>query len=116
DVQGDLSQRVAEAMGARLTSTDRARVRNSQPVDFDTYQLYLKGRYQLTQRTEASLDAAIASFQAATERSPTYAPAYAGLANAYNVKWGLGLSPASLNAARQAGRAAALRAIELDAG
>lgn len=114
DVQGDLSQQVAQALGAHISATDRASVRNSQPVDFDTYQLYLKGRYNLALRTEPAIELAITSFESATKRAPAYAPAYAGLANAYSVKWGLGFSPGSLAASREAGRSAAERAIELD--
>jgi TolB-like protein/Flp pilus assembly protein TadD len=114
DVQSALSQQLAEALGARLTPNERASVRSNQPVDFDTYQLYLKGRFLLSQRTPASVNEAITTFVAATKRSPTYAPAFAALANAYNVKWGLGLSPAALIEMRQFARQAAQRAIELD--
>ena len=115
-VQSDLSQRVVAALGAHVTTAERTRVRNDQPVDFETYQLYLKGRYHLSRRTETEVDQAIATFQAAIARAPYYAPAYAGLANAYNLKWGLGFAPASLSAARDLGRDAAKHAIELDDG
>ena len=113
DVQGELSQQVAEALGARLTPNERARVRSSQPVDFETYQLYLRGRFLLSQRTPASVDSAITMFTAATERRGP-SGGFAALANSYNVKWGLGLGSKELTAMRQTARAAAHQAIGLD--
>lgn len=49
----------------------------------EAYQLYLKGRYQWNKRTVDSLAKAVDFFQQAIQKDPSYAPAYAGLADAY---------------------------------
>ena len=54
------------------------------------YERYLKGRYELSRTTPSSVKRAIALFEAAVEADPDYAPAHAGLVQAYvmNVLWG----------------------------
>lgn len=48
-------------------------------------ELYLKGRYYWAHRTEGSLRQAVDAFSQAVARDPKYAPAYAGLADSYNL-------------------------------
>jgi tetratricopeptide (TPR) repeat protein len=47
--------------------------------------LYLRGLYSYEQRTPESLQRSLEDFNAATAKDPSYAPAYAGLANTYNL-------------------------------
>jgi tetratricopeptide (TPR) repeat protein len=47
------------------------------------YLLYLKGRYEWNKRTEAGVKQSIRYFDQATDTDPTYALAYAGLADSY---------------------------------
>lgn len=47
--------------------------------------LYLRGIYFYEQRTPDSLQRSLGNFQDAIARDPGYAPAYAGLANTYNL-------------------------------
>jgi len=78
----------------------------------EAHRLYLRGRYEWNQRTERSLWNAIATFRASIAADPSYAAAYAGLADAYR------LLPAYANVdgpdAMRQSRAAAQRAVELD--
>jgi Tfp pilus assembly protein PilF len=55
------------------------------PVDPAARELYLKGRYYWNHRTDASLKLAVEAFTQAVVRDPQYAPAYAGLADTYNL-------------------------------
>jgi tetratricopeptide (TPR) repeat protein len=48
-------------------------------------ELYLRGRYYWSHRTEGTLRQAVDAFTQAVARDPKYAPAYAGLADSYNV-------------------------------
>ncbi|NIP79720.1 MAG: hypothetical protein GWM90_11090, partial [Gemmatimonadetes bacterium] len=50
----------------------------------EAYQEYLKGRYEWNQRTPPSLERALAHFAAARDLDPTYAPAWAALADVYS--------------------------------
>jgi tetratricopeptide (TPR) repeat protein len=47
--------------------------------------LYLRGVYSYEQRTPESLRRSLEDFSAASAKDPSYAPAYAGLANTYNL-------------------------------
>jgi tetratricopeptide (TPR) repeat protein len=83
-------------------------------VDPDVYEAYLKGRYYWNKRTEDSLRSAVEHFQAATRGDPTYAPAYAALADSYNALGTVmvGSDPPSFMRPRAA--AAALQALQID--
>ena len=54
-------------------------------VDPKAYEAYLKGRYEWNKRTEASVRQSIQYFEQAIETDPTYALAYAGLADSYDI-------------------------------
>lgn len=76
--------------------------------------LYLAGRYFWDKRTEESLRKSIASFYQALDKDPTFALAWAGLADAYHQLGLWGHAPPASACAK--GESAALRAIELDDG
>jgi DNA-binding winged helix-turn-helix (wHTH) protein/Tfp pilus assembly protein PilF len=75
-------------------------------------QFYLKGRFYWNKRTPDGLNKAVDSFTQAIIRDPTYAPAYVGLADCYNLLREYTLMPAS--EAYPRALAAAKRAVELD--
>jgi adenylate cyclase len=81
-------------------------------VNAEAYQLYVKGRFYLAQRTHESIYKALDQFNQAGARDPNYAQAYAGLAYAYILLFDRGwISP---DEASPKIRSAAQRAIELD--
>jgi len=75
-------------------------------------EFYLQGLYQWNKRTPESLNRALDDFTQSIVRDPNYAPAYAGLANCYNLLREYTLMPA--NEAYPRAMAAAKRAIVLD--
>ena len=89
---------------------------NSQPVSSaksaEAHDLYLKGMYFWNKRNVAGFQQAIECFHQATTIDPTYAPAYAGLANSYTLLTAYSFASATLYMPQA--RAAALRALELD--
>jgi len=74
--------------------------------------LYLQGMYYWNKRTPESLNQALDYFTQSIVRDPNYAPAYAGLANCYNLLREFTLMPAK--DAYPRAMAAAKRAIALD--
>ena len=76
------------------------------------HNFYLKGRFFWNKRTEVGLKKALEYFQRALNVEPLYALAYAGLADCYIMLCEYGLL-ASEDSYRN-GKAAALRALELD--
>ena len=76
------------------------------------YSLFLKGRYDMGLRTQAGLAGAIRYFKQAIEEDPSYARAYAGLADAYALE--LDYRNVPIQEGFDQARTYALRAIELD--
>ena len=81
--------------------------------DAATYQLYLKGRHHWNRRSVEGITRAMAFFESAIARDARYAPAYAGLADAY-----IALASRDLEPPMQLfpkAEEAARKALELDA-
>jgi tetratricopeptide (TPR) repeat protein len=78
----------------------------------EAQELYLKGRYEWSRRSPESLNRAVDLFTQAIVRDPTYAPAYAGLADTYNLLREYTSMPSSEAYPRAI--AAAKKAVELD--
>ncbi len=83
---------------------------NPLPAAFDAY---VRGRHALDKRTESDLREAVGFFQQSVDADPTYAPSYAGMAEAYGqLGYGSYVSPED---SFPRARAAAERALALDA-
>jgi len=80
----------------------------------EVYEEYLKGRYEWNQRTNASLDRAIAHFTRAVELDPTYAPAHAALADCYSQQATVMVGRGSPRTYRPRATAEAIQALQLD--
>jgi TolB-like protein len=90
-LQSDFAGAVAEAVSLRLSPQEKANLASAGPVNPESYQLYLRGRYLWNQRTEEGLQKSMASFQQALVADPSSAATYSALADAYNVlgNWGM---------------------------
>ncbi len=73
----------ATSARSRRSSPDGARAE----ADEDPFQAWEQGRLALESLDLARLDQAIAAFEHAVAELPSYAPAYAGLANAYMLRF-----------------------------
>jgi TolB-like protein/tetratricopeptide (TPR) repeat protein len=113
-LQSDVVRAIGRAVSARLTSGRRALYarQEGRPKDAETFHLYLRGLYEYNKRTRDGLPKAKDHFTAAIERDPTYARAYAGLANTYALLGSYGMM--AISASHPRGRAAALKALEID--
>lgn len=115
-LQRDVVRAVAGGVRAALTPQTQARLSLVRTVDPAVYESYLKGRYHWNKRTEESLGRAVEHFEAATRADPTFAPAWAALADCYNQLGTvmLGVAPPSVMRPRAA--AAAIHALQIDPG
>lgn len=111
-VQEDLARTVSDKLRPRLSAEAKARLSKSGTVSPEAYSLYVKGRYSVDQWNEQHMKEALAYFQQAVEKDPAYAPAYAGMGNAYAGLDFFRLLPRQ--EAIQKAKAAAHRALELD--
>ena len=111
-VQEEIASSIANTLTGQVLSGPLNAVRESGIADPLAYDLYLKGRFYWQRRTQDGLRSAVEHFEQAVQRSPEYARAWAGLADAYAV---LGfydyLAPVE---AFPKAREAATRALELD--
>jgi len=83
-------------------------------VNREAYLSYLEGRYFWNRRTAESIQKAFVLFERSINEDPTYAPAYAGLADCYEL---LGSAPYTAMPPREAfpkAEVAARKALELD--
>jgi len=113
-LQSEAARAIAAEIRIKLTPRARARLESARRVNPEAYEAYLRGRHHLTRRTEEALLNAADYFRHAIDLDPTYALAYVGLSDVHNLLayWGY-RAPAE---AFPRSRAAARRALELDAG
>ncbi len=83
DVEAEISQEIATQVGSTVSTQRIIDASKSRPIDPQLYELCLLGRYHWNKRTAADLAKSADYYQQAINRDPNYAPAYAGLANAY---------------------------------
>jgi TolB-like protein/Tfp pilus assembly protein PilF len=82
-LQSDVARAIARQIEVELAPRERARLAAAAPVDPQSYEDYLKGRYLWNVRTLEALEKSIRSFESAVRHDPGYAAAYAGLADTY---------------------------------
>ena len=112
-LQGDIAKEMTSMLRMRLSGEDEKRMAKSSTANPEAYQDYLKGRYWWNKRTEEGLNKGIEYFQQSIAKDPTYALAYAGLADCYNSLASNGGFVAPAEAYPKA-KDAALKALELD--
>lgn len=111
-VQEEISREISEKLRLRVTVEERKRLLKRYTGDPEAYSLYLKGRFYWNKRTGEGLRKAIDYFQGAIEKDPSYALAYSGLADCYNLlSLYSGMPPKK---AMPKAKAAARKAIEID--
>ncbi len=84
-LQRRVARAVADEIELELTPEEEAELAETPVVDSKAYELYLLGRHQWNRRGVESINRSIEYFEAAIEKDPEYAMAYAGLAEAYLV-------------------------------
>ena len=82
-VQSEVAQKIAGALEAKLSSAERERIEIRPTSNTEAYTDYLKGRHHWNKRTADELRTALGYFNQAVEKDPSYAAAYAALAETY---------------------------------
>ena len=113
-LQAELTQAVAEEIRIQLTPKEKAILRNVHSVDPEAYESYLRGRYYLNKRVGEMYQKGMQAFQLAITKDPTYAAAYAGLAECLTLLGFFAYASPEDGCARA--KQLALRALELDPG
>jgi eukaryotic-like serine/threonine-protein kinase len=112
EIEDEIAQSVAEKLPLKLSGGEKKHIAKRPATNPEAYQLYLKGRYYWNRRTEEALKKGLEYFNAAIEKDPAYALAYAGIADSHAMMvWNMMVS--SRDGLPKA-RAAAQRALEFD--
>ncbi len=112
-LQAELASAIASAIQVQLTPSEQSRLASAPSVDPAAHDAYLKGRYFFDRPSDENLEKAIAQFDTAVKLSPTFAPAYSGLSDAWT--WAaFNESFTSVADAKPKAREAAERAVALD--
>ena len=111
-LQSEIAHDVSSKLRTKLSGTDEQRLAKSYTANPEAYQLYLKGRFYWNKRTVDGLKQAAEYYKQAIQKDPAYALAYSGLAETY-VLFPV-YSVASPKESMPQGKAAALKALEID--
>jgi serine/threonine-protein kinase len=95
EIQTDVALKIAASLRAELSPVERARIGRPPTADLEAYQLYLHGRHSFTRFTSEGHRRAIALFEQAIAKDPTFALAHTALAYTYT---SLGIEGASVGA------------------
>jgi TolB-like protein/tetratricopeptide (TPR) repeat protein len=111
-VQDEISSEISGKLRLQLTKAEKKRLTVHHTENPEAYRLYLKGRHHWNRWTEEAFYKAIEYFQLAVEKDPSYALAYAGVADSYVLLgWNCYLPPKE---AFSKGKADAMTALRLD--
>jgi tetratricopeptide (TPR) repeat protein len=110
-LQDEISREICKGLKFQLSVTERQKLTKRYTDNVEAYRLYLKGRYYWSKYNQEGLHKAIECFNQAIETDPTYALAYAGLADCY---YRLSNVYAPTREAMPRARAAALKALAID--
>jgi eukaryotic-like serine/threonine-protein kinase len=111
-MEQDISKEISEKLRLKLTVQKEHLPIKRYTEDVEAYHLYLRGRYYWNKRTDGALYKGIDYFKQAIDRDPTYALAYAALADSYVPLGYYCYLPAKEAFAKA--RAAAQKALEID--
>jgi len=111
-VRSEVAQQVVNALKIQLGVEETRSLGRKPTENLEAYKLYLQGRSLWNRRTGESLKQAIECFNQASGKDPSYALAYAALADCYFVLHDYIGLPSRETYPKA--RAAALRALELD--
>lgn len=111
-VQDEIARAIVDALKIKLASDKKHQIVKPPTESIEAYNLYLQGRFHWNKRSKEGFERAIQYFGQALQIDPTYARAYAGLADCYTLLASYGhLNPQEgFPKAREAAR----KALDLD--
>jgi serine/threonine-protein kinase len=113
EVQSEVAQQITGALSVALSPEEKQRVAKKATENIDAYNLYLLGRFHANKWSEADVLKGIECFEGAIAKDPSYAVAYAGLADAYELL-SIGFSSKPAVECLAQAKTMALKALEMD--
>jgi TolB-like protein/DNA-binding winged helix-turn-helix (wHTH) protein/Tfp pilus assembly protein PilF len=110
-VQDSISEKVAATLALKLSGDEKSQLARRYTQNTEAYQLYLRGRYYWSRRTEEGMKKAIDLFQQAINLDSSYALAYVGVGDCYAWLAAGAMSPTD---GVPKAKAAAIKAFQID--
>lgn len=82
-LQKEVARDVVNNINIQVTTQEQARLGRTRPVNPEAYDHYLRGQFYLHRQNRADNELAIKSLEQAVDKDPTFAAAFADLAQAY---------------------------------
>jgi TolB-like protein/Flp pilus assembly protein TadD len=111
-LQNEVAGAVAREIAIQVTPREASRLARHSAVNAEAHLEYLKGRHTYSAGSPQAIELSLRHFRRAIELDPTFAPAWAGLADCHIVRANRGMAPPAEASAEA--RVAALKALELD--
>ncbi len=83
-IQDEIAQKVVHSMEVELSDSDRRILGNVPTQNIEAYEFYLRGRQYFYRSKRRGVDCALEMFSRAAAKDPTYAQAWAGMADCYS--------------------------------
>jgi non-specific serine/threonine protein kinase len=112
-IQEQIADEVSETLKLKLASEPKKRAAKPR-VNPEAYQLYLKGRFFAGRISPDNVKKGLELLQGAIEKDPSFAPAYAGIANCYAMQGVSVIATMPPAEAFRRAKAAAEKALALD--
>ena len=112
EIQEKVAAEIVQTLQLHLSPDERQKLTKRFTENTEAYQLYLQGRFFWNKRSEEGLQTAIKYFEAAIEKDPRYARAWAGIADSYSVLGEYGNIPR--RELYPKAEAAVMKALEID--
>jgi serine/threonine protein kinase/Tfp pilus assembly protein PilF len=84
-IQDEISLEIVKKLKVELGTKEKVSLEKRYTKDFEAYSLYLRGRYYWNKRTPAGFQKGLKYLKEAIDKDPTYALAYTGIADCYNM-------------------------------
>ena len=111
-LQSDVAETVAREIEIQVTPREATQLSKRSAVNAEAHVEYMKGRHSIAAGSPQAVEVSLRHFHRALELDPSFAPAWAGLAECHNTRAGRGMAPPA--EANAEANAAALKALELD--
>jgi serine/threonine-protein kinase len=116
DLQDDITREVTARLGLRLVGDEPSLLTKHQTDSEEALSLYMHGRYEWSQRKNPeSMRRAIEFFEQAVIKDPSFAKAYAGLADCYSLRNNVAYGAAGVREAMEKASYNARKAVEAGA-
>jgi TolB-like protein/Tfp pilus assembly protein PilF len=84
-IQDEITLAVVDELKLSLLGEERENLKKRYTDNVTAYNLYLQGRYFWNKRTKEGIEKSIEYFQKSIDEDPTYALAYVGISDSYNI-------------------------------